>query len=156
MDSILQRILNSKRLLADHIELLEQCQVTQSDHIGSSPRRKYTFHLANGFALSFLAAASFRTNLKWYFVIYCCSFGWKTFPTNIVQKFSFHILVPTIATTYGLYVSALTIGQLKNKLTRYRLDDTLTSIEMADAAIRKNISFLRETKLLTAAAVSNR
>lgn len=61
--------------------------------------------------------------------------------------------MPTIAT---IYVSALTIGELKAKLTQYRLDDTLSRIEMADAAIRKNISFLRETKLLTDAAISKR
>lgn len=65
------------------------------------------------------------------------------------SKFSLRILVPAAATTYGLYVSAIAIGKLKNKLTQHRLKNILSNIDMADTAIRKNISFLRESKFLT-------
>lgn len=70
-----------------------------------------------------------------------------------IAKFSLRILVPAAATTYGLYISATAIGTLKNKLTQYRLNATLLSIDTADAAIRRNISFLRESKFLTEPAL---
>lgn len=72
---------------------------------------------------------------------------------KIISKFSLRILVPAAATTYGLYVSAIAVGQLKNKLTQYRLKNVLSSIDMADTAIRRNISFLRESKLLSDATI---
>lgn len=64
-DSILQQILNSKRLLVDHIELLEQCQATRIDYVEYSSKKKYTIHLTNSLALGFLAVATLKTNFKW-------------------------------------------------------------------------------------------
>lgn len=71
-----------------------------------------------------------------------------------IENLSLRVLVTTVATTYGLLLSGVTIGQLKNKLTQHRLVDTLSCIDMADAGIRRNISFLRESKLLADAATS--
>lgn len=57
------------------------------------------------------------------------------------------------ATTYGLFISAETAVVIRNRLTQHRLIQIISSIEQSDAAIRKNISFFRETKILTASSI---
>lgn len=59
------------------------------------------------------------------------------------------ILAPTVATAYGLYMAMQAISVIKNRLTQRRLNETILGIEQTDAAIRKTISYFRESKILS-------
>lgn len=65
------------------------------------------------------------------------------------MEISLHILVPIASATYSVYLSIEAIIFLKSKLTQRRLNATLTSIDCVDVAIRKNISYFRELKILS-------
>lgn len=69
---MLKRILHSKRLLADHIEILEQCQIIPIDETNESFSTKPI--IAGGCGLFTLAAISAKANLKWYILILCDTF----------------------------------------------------------------------------------
>lgn len=58
------------------------------------------------------------------------------------------LIAQIAATTYNICFTVKTFSILRDELTKRRLNETIASIDRADAAIRKNISFFRESKFL--------
>lgn len=68
-NSLLQHIIYSKRVLADHIELLEQCQVIPIDSVEHLTRTESLQFLGVFTVFSTLAVFSLKTDSKWYYLL---------------------------------------------------------------------------------------
>uniref|UniRef100_A0A8D8DSS7 (northern house mosquito) hypothetical protein n=1 Tax=Culex pipiens TaxID=7175 RepID=A0A8D8DSS7_CULPI len=121
--NIILQTLNSKRLLIDHVEILEECLATIDSPESSS------FTTAKFLALTSIAATSARMLLP-----YRTAFRWT---------------LPTIAFTTAAYTTCYSLKLARRFHFRRQeasLTGLITSLDRFEAAIRRNLLFLNDAQ----------
>lgn len=153
IESILYDIVRSKRLLADHVDVLDLCYSLAEEFLPKTTKpspNNFTFLRAT--TISTLAALSIST-------IKCVEMlrNWINLGVrwvNWIRFFRFfrqsvvRFAVPIAAATYGVCYATKLVNQLKIQRTKNHLHGIIADLDGIDSAIRRNISYFREMNLL--------
>lgn len=72
INSVINRVLLSKQLLTDHIEILEHCEAIHIKYINSSNNIYYNCASKGALLVSAVGLTSIKTNHAWYCYVLIC------------------------------------------------------------------------------------
>ncbi|XP_013108617.1 uncharacterized protein LOC106087943 [Stomoxys calcitrans] len=145
-DSLIHKILYSKRLLVDHVEALEQCMVFMQDHPAMSPKQdkgKDTTDFAN-------RIGRISSKLFWPEIFTarntCFLLGSTVLEHFITPRAMRLILMPTavFAGGFSALYAVKTVFGFRNKIVERELENLIRTIDDFGNCIRRNMTYFNE------------
>lgn len=131
MENLGRQIVNSRRLLSDHVEILELSDINRKST--KCQTNIFAFPQAVGLTIFTALTAQYIGN-KW----------------TVLRA-----LAPVVAGSYGICYAIKSINGIRNRLMYKRLSKLIDVLNRTDAAIRRTISFLREVRVLKSDVISS-